>query len=295
VPGYELDIALKVVTPRSSAVTFVLVLGDFPRILSTGISGLTAATSIPSATALSGVLPVPAQDAAGHADFVAFRDFVPPPSAAAQARRPSEPTVKIATQYSVISRSSGSELQVAFPVVLDEKAASSPPPPTQSFRISSLLGAYQNRLAAIGDEPAGPYFEPNLLPGNTQFRPDSGTRLKDYQTLTGTAPAVRPAGAWSWAGIGDVSLLAQDALIADVDQQHLFWDGVAWGVAGGGVIAAVVEAVTAYQERPGRRRRKRARTRDFPGGGELTSNGGIGNGLPAEISPGAGEPGPQMG
>jgi hypothetical protein len=258
VPGYELDITLKVLTPRTSAVTFVLVLGDFPRILSTGISGLRATLTIPAASALSGLLPVPGQDALGHADFVAFREFAPPSSRAARTRRLSEPTVKIATQYSVVSRSSGSELQVAFPVVLDEKAVSSPLPPAQSFPLTSLLGAYQNDPAAISSHPAG-YYEPSLEPGDIQYRPGSGTNLADYQTLAGTTPVIRPAGAWSWPGTGDVSLLAQDALTADVDQEHLFWDGVAWGVAGAAGITFVLELVSASREekkaRADRRRR----------------------------------------
>jgi hypothetical protein len=246
-PGYELDIALKVLSPRTSPVTFVLLLGDFPRILSTAFTGLKAVATIPAANALSGVLPVPGQDAAGHSDYLAFREFVPPPSAAARARRPSEPTVKIATQFSVVSRSSGSELQVAFPVVLDVKTASSPLPPAQSFPITSLLGAYQNQSADLSGSPVG-YYEPSLEPGDIQYRPGSGANLTDYQTLAGTTPVIRPAGAWSWAGTGDVSLLAQDALTADIDQEHLFWDGVAWGVAGAGGIAFVLELVSAIRE-----------------------------------------------
>lgn len=258
VPGYEFDITLKVLTPRASAVTFVLLLGDFPRILSTGISGLKATGTIPAATALSGVLPVPGQDAAGHADYLAFREFRPASSAAARARRPSEPTVKIATQYSVVSRSSGSELQVAFPVVLDEKSASSPLPPAQSFPISSVLGAYQSDSADISAHPVG-YYEPSLEPGNIQYRSGSGTNLADYQTLAGTTPVIRPAGAWSWPGTGDVSLLAQDALTADIDQSHLFWDGVAWGVAGAGGITFVIELVSASREEKKARAEKRRR------------------------------------
>ena len=276
-PGYEFDIGLKVLSPRTSGVTFLLLLGDFPQVLSPGVIGLESALTIPAPSAVSAVLPVPTQDAAGHADFVAFRDFVPAKSAAARAKRPSVPTVKIATQYSVVSRGSGPELQVAFPLVLDEK----PGPtllPTQSISVGSLLGAY--RPTNLSGEPVG-YYEPILQSGNTQYHPDSGTNLADYQTLAGTAPVIRPAGAWSWAGISDVSLLAQDALTADVDQEHLFWDGVAWGVAGAGVIAAVIEGVTAFQERQTRRARKRARTRGLPVGGELASNSGTENGLAA--------------
>ena len=260
-PGYELDITLKVLspqvlTPRASGVWFMLVLGDFPRIYSTGISGLTASPEVPPPSALSEVLPVPGQDAAGYADYVAFREFLPPPPAAAPTRRPSEPTVKIATLYSLVSRSSGSELQVAFPVVLDEKSASSPPP-RHSFQLSSLLGGYQNWSAAIAGVPAG-YYEPSLEAGDNQYRPGDGTNLADYQTLAGTTPVIRPAGAWSWAGISDVSVLTQDALTADVDQEHLFWDGVAWGVVGAGGIAAVLEFVSALQGELARRARARA-------------------------------------
>jgi hypothetical protein len=148
-------------------------------------------------------------------------------------------------------------LQVAFPVVLDEKSASLPPP-RQSFALSKLLGGYQNWSAAItGGVPAG-YYVPSLESGDNQYRPGNGTNLADYQTLAGTTPVIRPAGAWSWAGISDVSLLAQDALTADVDQEHLFWDGVAWGVVGAGGIAAVLEFVSALQGELARRARERA-------------------------------------
>jgi hypothetical protein len=261
-PGYELDITLEVLTPqvltpRASGVWFVLVLGDFPRIYSTGISGLTASPEVPLPTALTEVLPVPGQDAAGYADYVAFREFLPPPPAAAPARRPSEPTVKIATLYSLVSRSSGSELQVAFPVVLDEKSAASPPL-RQSFALSSLLGGYQNWSAAVSGGVPADYYEPSPEAGDNQYRPSHGTNLADYQTLAGTTPVIRPAAAWSWAGTSDVSLLAQDALTADVDQEHLFWDGVAWGVVGAGGIAAVLEFVSALQGELARRATARA-------------------------------------
>jgi hypothetical protein len=243
VPGSVFQIGLKVLSPRKKAVTFVFLLSDFPRILSPGITGLKA-LSVAPATAASAALPVPVQDAAGHADDLAFRTFVPPPSGViARIRRPSEPTVKVATQYSVVSRSSGSELQVAFPVVQDEKPGP-PLPPTIS--VGSLLGAYQSPSAQLSGYPVS-YYEPNLEAGDIQYRPASGTNLADYQTLAGTTPVIRPAGAWSWAGISDVSLLAQNALTADVGQEHLFWDGVAWGVAGAAGIAAVLEIVAAIQ------------------------------------------------
>lgn len=265
VPGYELDIALKVLSPRTSEVTFLLLLSDFPQVLSTGITGLRAASTIQPETALSAALPVPAQDAVGHADFVALRNFVPPSSArVARTKRPSEPTIKIATQYSVVSRSSGSELQVAFPLVLDEKSGSSFPPTRSPILISSLLEAYQNRPADLSAYPVG-YYEPNLEPGDFQYRPSSGTNLADYQALAGTSPVIRPAGAWSWAGIGEVSLLAQDALTADLDQEHLFWDGVAWGVAGAGGIAAVLELVSAVQGERDERAKKRLKSAGQPG------------------------------
>lgn len=274
VPGYEFDITLKVLAPRASAVTFVLLLGDFPRILSTGISGLKPTATIPPASALSGVLPVPGQDAADHADYVAFREFLPALSAAARARPPSEPTVKIATQYSVVSRSSGSELQVAFPVVLDEKAASSPLPPAQSFPISSVLGAYQDDSADVSGYPVG-YYEPGLEPGNVQYRPGSGTNLADDQPLAGTTPVIRPAGAWSWPGTGDVSLLAQDALTADLNQTHLFWDGVAWGVAGAAGITFVIELVSASREEKKARADKRRRLASSSGADAAESVAGL--------------------
>jgi hypothetical protein len=215
---------------------------------------------------------VPGQNSLGHADFVAFREFVPRSSSAARGRRLSEPTVKIATRYSVVSRSSGSELQVAFPVVLDEKTASSSPlPPAESFPISSLLGAYQNATADISGNPAG-YYEPSLEPGDIQYRAGSGTNLADYQTLAGTTPVIRPAGAWSWPGTGDVSLLAQDALTADIDQEHLFWDGVAWGVAGAAGITFVLELVSASREEKkarAERRRMLAASADADGAGSV--------------------------
>jgi hypothetical protein len=254
-PGYEFDITIKVLSPRTSTVTFVLLLSDFPRILSPGITGLKALSALP-ATAASEELPVPTQDARGHADDLAIRTFVPSPSGAlARTKRPSEPTVMIATKYSVVSRSSGSELQVAFPVVQDEKPG---PPLPPSISIASLLGAYEQPSAYLSGSPVS-YYEPNVEAGDIQYRPANGTNLADYQTLAGTTPVIRPAGAWSWAGISDVSLIAQNALTADVDQEHLFWDGVAWGVAGAGGIAAVLEIVSAIQGPEEARTRKRRR------------------------------------
>jgi len=279
VPGYEFDIGLKVLSPRLSTLTFVLLLSDFPGILSTGVTGLAPAGKVPAQSAYSAVLPPPAQDAVGHSDYLALRAFVPLTPAAARVRWLPVPTVKIATQYSVVSRSSGSELQVAFPLVLDEKPG--PVSPTQPISLGSLLGAYQP--VNLSGYPAQLY-EPNLESGNTQYRPGPGTNLTDYQTLAGTAPVVRPRGAWSWAGISDVSLLAQDALTADIDQEHLFWDGVAWGVAGAGGIAAVLEVASAIQEERKARRARKPRRRHLQGAGEPTINSGGGNELPAEVA-----------
>jgi hypothetical protein len=252
--GWQFQLTLKVLSPQRSPVTFLVLLSDFPRLLaSNGVMPLKSASTPPPASALAQPLTAPALDAVGRADFLAVDTFHPAPSAALLERRPSEPTVKIVTQYSVVSRSSGAELQVAFPLVEDEKPAPVPDlPPTQPVPVSELLAGYQ----PVPSRPGRDCYEPDLEPGNMQFRPAVGVNLADYQTLAGTPPVSRAQGDWSWAGTGDISLLSQDALTADVAQQHLFWAGVAWGVAGAGFIAAVLELVSASQKQLAARRKQ---------------------------------------
>jgi len=262
---YEFQLSLRVVSAQAGPVTFVVLLSDFPHVLNRGLYRLRpappagtapAAGTTPAAGILGAELPVPAQDALGHSDYLAVRTFLPL-SATAVKRRLSEPTVKIATMYSMVSRSAGAELQVAFPLVQDEKPAPVLSlPPGQAVSASEILAAYRSPPSVPGN-----YYEPDLEPGTTQYHGGSALNLTDYQTLAGTPPLIRPRGAWSWAAVSDVAILSQDALTADVAQDHLFWAGVAWGVAAAGVIAAVLELVSAAQEQGSARQERRAQRR----------------------------------
>ena len=50
---------------------------------------------------------------------------------------------------------------------------------------------------------------------------------------------------WYWDGINDVTALAANISAQDTDQKHLFYSGVAFGVAAGAMISLVLELIPA--------------------------------------------------
>ena len=64
--------------------------------------------------------------------------------------------------------------------------------------------------------------------------------LNDYQIINGVPPAKGPEG-WAWLtqGISSASAVGQDPFTAINSQQLLFWLGIALGVAGSAMVAAV--------------------------------------------------------
>jgi hypothetical protein len=85
-------------------------------------------------------------------------------------------------------------------------------------------------------------YQPDVVPATTEYI-GLGEDLSNFQALSGDPPTLTPNGAWSWNGIGNVTVLAQDLVAADAEQNRLFWSGILIGVAGGGAIALAVELI----------------------------------------------------
>jgi hypothetical protein len=293
VRGYTFNITLKVVRPAATPVTFALVLTDFPRITDVGVAALAAAS--PSAI-LEPPLGTPSvnvpRSTRGRAEYVATTAFRPVAGAFGRQRPVREPIVQVTTVQPVVSAISGPELQVTYPLV-QAGAYEQQVPATEPIPGSAIAPGYE---APPGQQLAN-YYQPDLEAGDTQFHVNGHVNLADYATLAGDPPSVKPKGLWSWTAISDVSLLAQDALTADVAQEHLFWAGVILGVAAASGIAALVELTSAIQAtRKARRQRLAARrgkavTTGPPGGKEESAVGEPGS---EDAAPQSGEAEPRV-
>jgi hypothetical protein len=252
VTGYAFNLTLKIAHPPLAPVKFLVVLSDFPAVTAVGVTPLSplAPIALPAAQIAGGV-PNPAGDALGRSDYLATPTYQPA-GAAITGLPGAEPTVHVTTLLPVVSALSGPELQVTYPFVQAGTLSQTAPAGT-AWPAAEILARYQ----VLPAPPTGKYYEPDLDPGDTLYHVNGHLNLADFATLAGDPPTVKPRGLWSWTAVSDVSLLAQDALTADVDQEHLFWAGVILGVAAASGIAAVIELTSAIQEtrKAGRARR----------------------------------------
>jgi len=129
-------------------------------------------------------------------------------------------------------------LRVAFPKIVDEVPGINIP-------------ADRTAQALYGGAATPPSFqstahEPTLLPGMSTFV--SGSRsvppLAGFEVLSGDPPTTLLGSRWAWNGINGATVLAADVTAEDNAQVHLFWAGLALGVAGGALITAVLEGLT---------------------------------------------------
>jgi len=256
VSGYAFNITLRVVHPLATRVSFVLVLSDFPRMSDVDTAPLTQQPSsilqAPSGQ-LSVNVPNPAGNSGGRKDFLAMTAFRPGAATAAGLRPALEPVVHVTTLRPVVSAVSGPELEVTYPLV-QAGAFEQEVPATEPIPGSAIVPGNEVPSALR----LANYYQPALEAGDTQFHVNGHVNLADYSTLAGDPPTVKPKELWSWTAISDVSVLAQDALTADVAQEHLFWAGVILGVAAASGIAALVELTSAVQATRKARRERRA-------------------------------------
>jgi hypothetical protein len=126
----------------------------------------------------------------------------------------------------------GAQLRVTFPALEGETPGANPSTPLQ------FQDLYSGAQASSGSG-----YPLALQAGMNTFT-FQGTNLSDYQFLAGDSP-VPLNTEWSWDGINDVTALAANVATQDADQRHLFYSGVAFGIAAGAVISFLLELIPA--------------------------------------------------
>jgi hypothetical protein len=131
-------------------------------------------------------------------------------------------------------------------------------------------------------------YELGIAPATTYYFPPPGEDLANFQPLAGDPPTLTRAG-WTWTGVSNVTVLAQDIVAADAAQQQLFWSGILLGVAGAGAFAIPLELLSLGEKRSRRKRTEKATQQvsstDEPGHQKRSDDLGNSNETPAAASP----------
>jgi hypothetical protein len=130
----------------------------------------------------------------------------------------------------------GSKLRIVFPLVVNEELT-----PDQLSSQSLSTGELGSTIKTTPPLPEHLYM-PDITPATTEYD-GVDEDLSNFQTLSGDPPALTPNRTWSWNGVSNVTVLAQDLVAADAEQKRLFWSGILIGVAGGGAIALALELI----------------------------------------------------
>lgn len=260
--GYELGLSLRILGHVTKPVRFVMALLYFPPLTGYGVVPLTwPPVRKPSGIAAGSGRQVAQRSAtsiAGSYEYLAMATFRPnyhlPYSAPQQIQRSVYFTVT--TLQSLGSVSGGSHLRITFPLVYNEAGGTAGQAPV------SLLsqGIPSSRLFGTAKYPPplpGRLYPLDLTPATTKYEPSNGD-LSNFQLLSGDPPVLTPYGSWSWTGLSNITVLAQDVVAADVAQQHLFWSGILIGIAGAGAFAFVLELISLGQKLTSSRPRKGA-------------------------------------
>jgi hypothetical protein len=158
--------------------------------------------------------------------------------------------LNVTTFHSLGRVSSGSMLRIGFPLVENE-GPNLPGLSSVAIPSSELFSRVRN-LPPLPKQ----LYTPDMAPDTTKYVSCSGEDLSNFQELAGDPPSLTPDGSWSWNGVSNVTVLAQDLAAVDDEQKHLFWSGILLGVAGGGVIALALELLGFRQALSDSRRRK---------------------------------------
>lgn len=287
--GYKLDFTLSILSPVTKPIMFVVVLENFPSLTGSGIVPLTwsAVNTARSGAAASGTA-VPGPPVPPNASGSDLRSYLSQPfpvrprptNVPAGAVRAGESTsLELTSLYSLGSVSGGSKLRIVFPLIENEASLQLPSLPIAASEFSAVIKNFPSLR--------GPLYQPDIAPATTEYR-GLGEDLSDFGELSGDPPVLAPDGGWSWSGVGNVTVLAQDLVAADDEQHRLFWSGILIGVAGGAVIAAVLELIDLVQEFSQRRKgvteaTQKATLIDEPDHQEQTA-GEVGNGKSPDSS-----------
>jgi hypothetical protein len=242
--GYELDFSLRILSPVTKPMTFVILLQSFPPL--TGYDPLVPLTwlpvKLPPHKQATPAIPAPPAPAAatqhGLRSYLVLVPVLPPEHHVARGIKTAaeEVDLNLMSLYSLGSFSGGSKLRITFPFVANEGVA--------PVELASIPIPADELAGRIKNPPPLPeqLYQPDITPATTKYI-GAGEDLSNFQALSGDPPALTPDKIWSWNGIGNVTLLAQDLVAADAEQKHLFWSGILIGVAGGGAIALALELI----------------------------------------------------
>ncbi len=161
--------------------------------------------------------------------------------------------IDVITSKPMVSNEKGPDIQLSYPLIEAQNLTVGTTPTTSAPLLSASAChalAYAKSLP-FGTPPV--LHEPILQAGETEFFAPSGLKLTDFQAIVGDPGVIRPAGTWSWSGLDNVSLLAQNVLTEDSAQTHLFLAGVILAVAAAALVASAVEAVSAIEDARERR------------------------------------------
>jgi hypothetical protein len=228
---------LLTITPTESngPVTLTVTFNNFPaEIGGTKLNSLNVplATAASAAAESSPTAAVQPRAGKNYADYWVQRTY----PAAGSTTPP--PVITITTPRPLGESDNGTQLRVAFPKIVDEVPGINIP-------------ADRTAQALYGGAATPPSFqstahEPTLLPGMSTFV--SGSRsalpLAGFQVLSGDPPTTLLGSKWAWNGINGATVLAANVAAEDNAQVHLFWAGLALGVAGSALITAVLEGLT---------------------------------------------------
>ena len=195
---------------------------------------------------------------AGSYEYLALATFRPkyhvPYSVPHQFQRSVYLTVT--TLHSLGSVSGGPQLRITFPLVDNEAGGASG---IASAGLSSQAIPSSHVFGTVKNPPPLPaqLYQVDLAPATTEYDPPTGD-LSNFQTLSGDPPILTPYGSWSWKGISNITVLAQNVVAADEAQQRLFWSGILIGIAGAGAFALALELIGLGQKLTTSRLRKGA-------------------------------------
>jgi hypothetical protein len=224
------------ITPTQShgPVTLTVTFNNFPaRIGGTKLTSLNVPLATAAAAAESSpTAAVQPRAGPGYADYWVQRTY-PPAGSTTRV-----PVITITTSRPLGESDNGTQLRVVFPKIVDEVPGINIPAASAASALyagATTPPRFHSRV-----------FEPTLLPGMSTFV--SGSRsalpLAGFQILSGDPPTTLLGTKWAWNGINGATVLAADVAAEDNAQVHLFWAGLALGLAGGALVSAALEALT---------------------------------------------------
>jgi hypothetical protein len=218
-----------------------VVFSNFPLHLSGSSITPVGSASIGTSSIAAGLAPLAATPARDKDDYV-VREVLQPGS------QPPPPLAINATARAAIGAGAkGSQLRVALPDVINELPGDYLP---ALYPASSEFAGVLNLPPSVLPRPA---YQPALQAGQSSFF-WAQAPLSGFQILSGDPPTLLGNHGWTWNGINNATVLAENVKMEASQQNELFFSGVLLGLAGAALLTALAEGIGAFVERAGRRK-----------------------------------------